>query len=139
LHDDLKNLGVMPNKSKIVEFPSEDILPKEYLFSFVRGLIDGDGTIGLYTCFTGFTKPHVSLISASEKFLSTLKSKLSEYGIDLGLTKSDGKYRLMTEKQETSFLLLEKMYEHSTEQTRLKRKYEKYINVSNFYELGKLG
>ncbi|WP_344912059.1 LAGLIDADG family homing endonuclease [Amphibacillus indicireducens] len=39
---DLMNLGVLPNKSLTVQFPS---VPDEFLSSFIRGVVDGDGWV----------------------------------------------------------------------------------------------
>ena len=39
---DLKKLGLVPNKSKVMKFP---LVPSKYLSHFIRGYFDGDGTI----------------------------------------------------------------------------------------------
>jgi len=41
---DLRKFGLIPNKSKVLKFPS---LPLKYLSHFLRGYFDGDGTIYL--------------------------------------------------------------------------------------------
>lgn len=138
LHDSLYNLGVLPNKSKIVQFPKEEILKEEYQLDFIRGLIDGDGSIGLYNTSNGFKKPHVSLISASEKFINQIKKTLNKYNIDINITKNRSLFRLMSEKQETVFRLLDLIYKNSNENTRLKRKYQQYVKIYNYYNLNSL-
>lgn len=138
IHSDLLSLGVLPNKSSIIEFPSEDVLKKEYQLDFIRGLIDGDGTIGLFNTSNGFKKPHVSLVSASEKFIMQVKSILSSYGIELKLTKYNSLFRLMSEKQGVVFSLLELLYKNSNEKTRLKRKYNNFLKICNYYKLNSL-
>lgn len=45
LADDLTNVGCMPNKTFILKYPDETILPKHLTRHFIRGLIDGDGTV----------------------------------------------------------------------------------------------
>lgn len=45
LIENLKKLGVNPNKSYTLEFPSESILPKHLVPHFIRGFFDGDGCI----------------------------------------------------------------------------------------------
>jgi hypothetical protein len=40
---DLESLGIVANKSLTIPFPN---VPEEYLASFVRGVIDGDGWVG---------------------------------------------------------------------------------------------
>lgn len=42
---DLEKLGVLYNKSKILEFPTCEQVPEELLRHFVRGYFDGDGSI----------------------------------------------------------------------------------------------
>ena len=42
IKEDLKNLGIHPNKSLTVTFPN---VPKKCLASFIRGVIDGDGWV----------------------------------------------------------------------------------------------
>lgn len=41
----LNNLGVVPRKSLILQFPNESIVPKILLPHFIRGYFDGDGCI----------------------------------------------------------------------------------------------
>lgn len=42
---DLINHGCLENKTDILRFPDENIVPKEYQIDFIRGLIDGDGSV----------------------------------------------------------------------------------------------
>ena len=42
---DLQKLGVVFNKSKIIQFPSEEQVPAFLLPHFIRGYFDGDGSI----------------------------------------------------------------------------------------------
>lgn len=42
--------GVVPNKSLVLKPPSLDIVPYEFIRDFIRGYIDGDGTIFLKDC-----------------------------------------------------------------------------------------
>lgn len=41
----LENKGMLQNKSLILQFPNEDILPKELIRHFIRGYFDGDGSV----------------------------------------------------------------------------------------------
>jgi DNA-binding CsgD family transcriptional regulator len=45
LADDLTKLGCVPAKSKILQFPTEEQVPRDLLSHFVRGYFDGDGSI----------------------------------------------------------------------------------------------
>lgn len=48
LSDKLTALGCMPNKTHILNFPSETILPIHLRSHFIRGILDGDGSVGRY-------------------------------------------------------------------------------------------
>ena len=45
LCDSLRRSGVVNNKTLILQFPSDDIVPKELLQHFIRGYFDGDGCL----------------------------------------------------------------------------------------------
>lgn len=135
LHDDLIKLGVFPNKSLTISFPNVELLPKEYIFDFLRGVIDGDGSIGLYNTSNGFKKPHISLISGSEIFIYQIQFLLKEYKINLSVNHRENIYRLMTEKQDTVFSLLNLLYRNSTSNSRLERKYNNFLKICNYYDL----
>lgn len=45
----LKKLGVEYDKTKICNFPDENILPKEFIWDFIRGFFDGDGSVYVST------------------------------------------------------------------------------------------
>jgi hypothetical protein len=48
LAQDLINCGCTERKSLTIEFPGENILPKNLINHFIRGYFDGDGTVGVY-------------------------------------------------------------------------------------------
>ena len=64
---DLKKLGVVRNKSKIIEY--KKCVPAKFLSHFFRGLIDGDGTIGVHSKNKNIW---CQLCSASRKFIYDL-------------------------------------------------------------------
>ena len=43
--NDLVKLGCTPRKSLTLKFPNEKQVPREYIFHFIRGYIDGDGSL----------------------------------------------------------------------------------------------
>lgn len=47
LKDNLINLGCVSKKSLILKFPNELQVPKELLHHFIRGVFDGDGSVGI--------------------------------------------------------------------------------------------
>lgn len=45
LVSDLKNLGCIEHKSLVLKFPSIEQVPEKYQLDFIRGYLDGDGSI----------------------------------------------------------------------------------------------
>ncbi len=80
LYDSLIKLGLYPNKSLTVLFPS---VPKKYLGDFVRGYFDGDGCASLQLAkgkkMASIVKRlQVIFTCGSKKFLEVLSQKISE-------------------------------------------------------------
>lgn len=73
----LERLGVVPNKTAILEGPQ--LLPEEeqYIPYIIRGIIDGDGTIGIAGGSTG-ASVGMRITSKSEKFANWLKEILEQ-------------------------------------------------------------
>lgn len=46
--NDLKRLGCVERKSLILDFPKEDQVPEKYIYHFIRGYFDGDGSISCW-------------------------------------------------------------------------------------------
>ncbi len=67
----------VPRKSLSVKFPK---IPDEFIFDFLRGAIDGDGSIE-FSNKTGKHKKNVSICSASLYFINGLKNILNELDI----------------------------------------------------------
>ena len=49
VYQDLVNLGVVPNKSLILKFPNYNQVPKNLIRHFIRGYVDGDGSLSYTT------------------------------------------------------------------------------------------
>lgn len=47
MKEDLIKLGCVPRKSLILTFPTYDIVPLHLMKHFIRGYVDGDGSIGI--------------------------------------------------------------------------------------------
>lgn len=73
--------GCYPNKTKTVKFPN---VPDIYLSSFLRGLIDGDGSIGFYN------KAMLRFDSASLDLIEGVRSAFIKLGINCKIIKSKG-------------------------------------------------
>lgn len=69
-----------PNKSLTIQLP---IIPDQYFFDFLRGVIDGDGCIhiGKQPTHAIVRKFSVFFVSASKHFVSTIHDKLSSFEI----------------------------------------------------------
>lgn len=70
----------VPNKTKIVKFPN---VPIEYLPDFVRGLIDGDGSLGIYS-----NRAMIRFDSASFNFIKSLVDVLLTWNIKVKVIKT---------------------------------------------------
>jgi len=127
IYNKLIQLGLKPNKSKIVRMLK---IPKKYFFHFLRGVIDGDGSVytqqDKYKNKT-YTFLRVSIVSASIPFLKSLQKEINELsGLRLkNLTKNRTAFLVKYSTKE-SLKLLKLVYKDSIN-LRLERKYNKYM------------
>lgn len=124
--DDLIDKGVIYNKSLTKEFVGYDKIPKEYVYSYLRGYIDGNGSISLRKTKNYGYQPQLSIFS-SEKF----SYWISSFGDSIVRKDKRSNGWKVVFKTKSSIDLLDKIYESSTEETRMKRKYEKYKKCKN--------
>jgi intein-encoded DNA endonuclease-like protein len=73
--------GCVPNKTNILKFPD---VPQTYLFDFIRGLIDGDGSIGFYNG----NRAMIRFDTASLGLITSLRDILNNYGIRCKISKT---------------------------------------------------
>ena len=122
----LKELGVVERKSLILEYP--DWLPDELFKHFIRGYMDGDGTIYNTRYTTSFVSTHKFCESVQDKIFKLLHIKS---GIYQDKRKSHC-YSLNIKNYKDSKAFLDYIYQDAT--IYLQRKYdiynEKYINNS---------
>ena len=122
----LKELGIIENKSLTLNYPywlSDSLFP-----SFLRGVIDGDGTISKERC-------RVRIIG-TKMLLDGIHLKLKSLGIHSAFYHSkhhnDATWNLYIGGKNNSIFLLNMLYKNST--IHIERKYqtymEKYINNS---------
>lgn len=76
LVSDLQKLGLHPQKSKNMEFPTEDQVPKEYWGSFIAGIMDGDGSICIEKNGKGWSTNLISTKPFLEKIQLIFHEKL---------------------------------------------------------------
>lgn len=123
IKNDLIRLGCTPQKSLSIKFPPNNIVPKEMLFHFIRGYIDGDGSI-----FITNNKPRFSIICGNKNFIINLvdamqwkKNKIKkDKRSNVWSTEYGGKH---------VYNILYPLYENSS--IYLDRKYNKYIEIKN--------
>ena len=106
----------------IIEFPKSDVLPDKLFWHFLRGFLDGNGSINeRYISFT-----------STDIFNKYLAQKLANLGIDSNLYyryKNTCTCSLMICKQEYIKKILKLLYNNAT--IYLQRKYDKYLKLTN--------
>lgn len=123
----LKELGFPPRKTKILKFPGW--ITEEQFWPFIAGYFDGDG------CFSSKGKNAVKVtIESSIDFLTVLREKLLEYGINSSISNMKGSCkevgRLDIQSQKCVKMFMDNIYKNST--IHLSRKFERYY--SYYYE-----
>lgn len=126
LHDDLNTLGCVPNKTKVIVFPSisENLIPH-----FIRGYFDGDGSVGIYKNKTDkeYYILRSSFCTGSEQFIIQLASKLPCVTKNIKKRKDQCLWTLEFSVKD-SIRLYNYMYKNATVWLHRKRdKFEKYI------------
>ncbi len=117
----LMKIGVVPAKSLIVEFPE---IPKEYLGHFIRGVVDGGGTVR-YLNRKRSPYFHVTVCSGSRKFLEKMVSSIKDsIGIDANVRHHGGNTYVVQYSCKRGMTLAKWIYTDST--LFLNRKFEQY-------------
>lgn len=128
---DLMNFGLTRHKSQ--ELRWIDQIPEQYISHFVRGYFDGDGHIGLAQAHNPNNKNLVLSIVGTKNFLERLKKEFEkEHGNIIGHLRNEDTYHtLFFTGSNTTRAFLDWIYKDSTEETRLKRKYDIYSSYIN--------
>ena len=113
--EDLKKMGVVKRKSKVLRY--NGCVPKEYLSSFFRGLLDGDGCI----CINKHNGIQITIASASKKFIEDLKEHLIDFNSSIQKTTIYNLYILGGKEKALNFL---KWVYTNKKDLYLRRKYE---------------
>jgi intein/homing endonuclease len=72
------NHGCVPRKTLITKYPK---VPEQYEFDFIRGLIDGDGSIGLYNGSSKAKSIKMSLVGSSIDLINGVSDVLTKHEI----------------------------------------------------------
>jgi hypothetical protein len=134
---DLMNFGLTRHKSQELKWIEQ--IPEEFVTHFVRGYFDGDGHIGLAQAHNPNNKNLVVKLVSTLPFIERLKSEFEKhYGSECGSIKNnDTYYELIYTGSNHTKSFLDWIYKDSTEETRLKRKfdiYNEFINKEDYLE-----
>ncbi len=122
LYNWLLDIGLMPNKSKRLRSLS---IPDEFFFDFLRGHLDGDGSIKRYQdpIWPKSTRLYVVFLSASPRHLLWLKEKIEDLVGTSGSIRVGTRVYSLTFSKHDSIKLLNKVYPNAGV-PRLKRKFD---------------
>ena len=126
--NDLIDKGCFLNKTLILKFPTEEQVPEHLIRHFIRGYIDGDGSIVTYKYKNGYTTSKISICGTKE-FLEGIKEFFKITHIKLN-RKKDCKvntYNLTIGGNSQVKEKLDIIYNNST--IYLERKHKKYIEI----------
>lgn len=110
LHTSLIKLGCVPVKSKIIKFPSTDIVPKHLSRFFILGCFDGDGSV-FSSDDKNFTWHFIGTHSMCDGIASYIKGTLN---IDMDIKsvqKSKFLYQMRCWKRDSIFKILSHLYD----------------------------
>lgn len=121
LHEDLTKWGCIPQKSlKIDKIPN---IPRDFVSHFIRGYFDGDGSLHY---LKGTNNYRISFVG-TQSFLMDIQKEL-QTNVSLYFGSSGKAYNLQISGRKQVERILNYIYQDSTEQTRLDRKYQTYLN-----------
>lgn len=124
LWESLYNKGVVPQKSLILEFPTEEQVPKSFQLAFIRGYIDGDGCITINS-FNDLS--YLGLVGTS-KFLDKIEELLGK-----GNRYKDGNNFDLRYSINTAIPILEQLYSNATIYLERKRN-RALMCIENYYK-----
>lgn len=121
---DLLSLGITPNKSLTLKMPP---MPNQYFWHFVRGYFDGDGSIVIRRN----NQFELSFVGSND-FIKSLNEMICDK-IECKLRKIDNYHKntskLVFYNKNDVLKIIHFMYENSSKQTRLNRKFIKCMQI----------
>lgn len=122
LASDLSKWGCVQNKTLIInKIPN---IPRDYVSHFLRGYFDGDGSLHY---LRGTDNYRISFTCGNPNFLEDVKKELG-VNVSLGHAKDTNTYQLQISGRHQVERILNYLYKGSEEETRLNRKYQKYLD-----------
>ena len=109
LYHKLVEIGLMPNKSKVVGALK---IPNDLFFDFLRGSLDGDGSIKTYhdPIFKNSVRLYVKFTSASLKHVLWLQDTITKLIKIKGYIRKNTRAFDLTYAKKDSIVLLKKIY-----------------------------
>lgn len=124
VYDLRTNFNITPRKTSTLKPPTQ--IPSYLVSHFIRGYVDGDGSIGWHK-HNKTIRLHIC--SGSEEFLkwikSTIKNNVSIYNPSVRKRSNSNLYEIEFMGKQAG-LILDWLYKDSTNETRLERKFSKY-------------
>lgn len=117
----LAKYNIIQNKTENFVIPIEQI-PVEYQYDYIRGFMDADGCICIRK---DRNVPSLSFTAHKKECIEQIKQML---GLNNTISFLNNNYNIIKEGTEV-IKILNKIYENSTEQTRLDRKYNIYCSL----------
>lgn len=131
--EDLRKYHIVPNKTFTVELPE---INDEYMSHFLRGCIDGDGSIGFYERKNRTVhRKIIRLCSASKVFLDEINEYLyNKLGVNGYITQEHNGtlFQINYTKNKDLYKLIKYLYKDAT--IFMKRKYDKVLLIKNELE-----
>lgn len=125
--DDLIKLGIVPNKTEILEMCK---IPKELMPHYLRGFIDGDGCFYKGIRATGTERISVDIVGKSIILLQQFQSYLKEFNIKSYIYKKrETNFKLNINSKESILKLIDLIYKNNT--ICLDRKYIKAQEIAH--------
>ena len=127
----LLKCGLYPNKTKKIYFPDSDIIPDRLMGHYLRGVLDGDGHVGLkYRGINKYRACEINITSGSKNFTEGLHSYLTKLDIKsvIHQQKNHDVWRVSI-KHEGYLKFYNLLYKNFTEELCFKRKYEKFYEI----------
>src|SRR5574343_431199 len=121
VYQDLYNLGIKPNKSLILTFPTYYQIPKKLMNHFIRGYIDGDGCI-----YISNSNIHVSVLGTKEFLISLIEEiNLPIRNLYKNNKNNNSNCYFFQYSGKNALSLIDYLYKDAT--IYLERKYTKYL------------
>lgn len=121
LHTDLIKLGCVPQKSLLLnKIPN---IPRDHTSHFIRGYFDGDGSLHY---LKGTNNYRISFVGTKD-FLTDMQKEL-QTNVSLQKNAAGRAFVLQIAGRKQVERILKYLYKDSTEEIRLNRKYQTYLN-----------